>query len=72
MLKETDALYFESYWKTNTAHFRYKFMTREVFVFAWFYNDIKKLMLQRTAETFVKEGKKTSFSFYIFPNSTLP
>ena len=58
MLKETDALYFEFYQKTNTAHFRYKFMTREVFVFAWFYNDIKKLMQQSTTKTFAKESKK--------------
>ena len=45
--------------RKQTQHsFRYKFMTREVFVFAWFYNDIKKLMQQSTTKTFAKESKK--------------
>ena len=50
--------------RKQTQHiFRYRFMTREVLVFPWFYNDIKKLMQQHTTKTFVKEGKKTRSHF---------
>ena len=38
-------------------------MTHEVFLFAWFYNDIKKLTQQRNTKTFVKEGRKARSHF---------